>query len=170
MVYSVVIPMVFANIRESRIRGVFQALNLGEIVRIDMVPKKASVAVTHGKKMNTVFVHFNRITPEVFEALKGEKAFVKVVYDEPWYWKVYRSDRPMPQRRAAPTLQIPVTVSEDVPRTPSPTTVTSPPPAPERLTRQESEIVSSAQGEVIQTQVAFEAALDAATAATAERF
>ena len=150
MVYSVVIPMVFANIRESRIRGVFEALNLGEIIRIDMVPKKASMAVTHGKKMNTVFVHFKRISPEVFEALKGEKSFVKVVYDEPWFWKIYRSDRPMPQRRAAPTLEIPVSNSGNLPEAPStpPTSSTplSPPGAPSRLSRKASKIESEEFG------------------------
>ena len=81
---SMCIPRVFPNIDEKRIRQVFNELNLGSIFRIDIVRKEA--------KFNRVFIHFNnwnnnsnankaRIT-----LLNGKE--IKIIYDEPWFWKI----------------------------------------------------------------------------------
>ena len=50
------IPRVYANISESRIRKIFDDLDMGTLDRIDMVSKTSD----KGEKFNRVFVHFRR--------------------------------------------------------------------------------------------------------------
>ena len=50
------IPRVYPNISESRIRRIFDDLNLGALERIDIVNKNSD----KGEKFNRVFVHFRR--------------------------------------------------------------------------------------------------------------
>ena len=99
---SLCIPWVFPNITDRRIAYVFKQLHLGEIERIDMVQRD-----NHQR----VFIHFKewsitRDANAVREKLvKGEE--VKLVYDEPWFWKVSasrvnkvnprRADKPKPR-------------------------------------------------------------------------
>ena len=82
------IPRVFSNICENRIRNVFNALKLGHIGRIDMVSKISPT----GEKFNRVFIHFERWfeTDNANNAHKllSEGKDIKVIYDEPWFWKV----------------------------------------------------------------------------------
>lgn len=92
------IPRVFANISEKRIRGVFNALNMGEIERVDMINKTTE----KGEKFNRVFIHFRRWynTENAIAAQKrlAEGKEIKVVYDDPWFWKVsvFRSEPSKP--------------------------------------------------------------------------
>ena len=100
------------NIRQERIFAVFRQLNLGWIGKIDMVPKKNVEKNPDGtentKEFVRVFIHFtkwftnNRQTQQVLERLDSE-GFVKIVYDEPWFWKVTkyvpREHKPVPQSR-----------------------------------------------------------------------
>jgi hypothetical protein len=89
------IPRVFSNIGEKRIRSVFYALKLGHIGRIDIVSKTSE----RGERFNRVFIHFERWfdTENAFSALKllNEGKDIKVIYDEPWFWKVsaYKPNR-----------------------------------------------------------------------------
>ena len=150
MVYSTCIARVFFNIRESRIRGVFRSLNCGEIERVDMIKKVGR----DKKNFWCVFIHWKNLSQEVRTALdKGEA--VTIVYDEPWYWKMTKSNSPMPVRRAPPKMTI---GGGSVPNTPpsSPTSgwvdagdamktplrSTNPtpttPPSPPKLNRQRS--------------------------------
>jgi hypothetical protein len=82
------IPRVFSNIGEKRIRSVFYALKLGHIGRIDIVSKISE----RGEKFNRVFIHFERWfdTTNALSALKllSEGNDIKVIYDDPWFWKV----------------------------------------------------------------------------------
>ena len=82
------IPRVFSNINEKRIRNVFYALKLGDIGRIDMVSKVSPT----GEKFNRVFIHFERWfeTDNANSARKllSEGKDIKIIYDEPWFWKV----------------------------------------------------------------------------------
>jgi len=81
---SLCIPRVFQNIDEKRIRHVFNELNLGNIYRIDIVRKE--------DKFNRVFIHFNywNKNPNSDKAritlLNGKE--IKIIYDEPWFWKI----------------------------------------------------------------------------------
>ena len=87
---KLVIPRVFPNISERRIRGVFKALNICTIANIELV----SFNTKEGKKFNKVFINIDEwnetgceITEKTKEKLrKGEE--IKVVYEDPWFWKV----------------------------------------------------------------------------------
>ena len=82
------IPRVYPNISEGRIRHIFDELNLGKIDHIDLVKKENE----EGKKYNMVFVHFRfwKDNDQANEArgrlLEGKQ--IKVIYDEPWFWKI----------------------------------------------------------------------------------
>jgi hypothetical protein len=82
------IPRVYANIKESVIRKIFEDLNIGTLDRIDIISKY------NGKRdnFNRVFVHFkswnnseNAITAKE-RLLSGKE--IKIIYDDPWFWKV----------------------------------------------------------------------------------
>jgi hypothetical protein len=97
------IPRVFSNIGEKRIRSVFYALKLGHIGRIDVVSKTSE----RGERFNRVFIHFERWfdTENAQSALKllNEGKDIKVIYDEPWFWKVSTYK---PTRRAVTTHHV----------------------------------------------------------------
>jgi hypothetical protein len=90
------IPGVFANIKEERIRRIFADLDLGEVERIDIVVPKRPVEASEkekGKenKFNRVFIHLiwkqtDEATAARERLLQGKE--VKIIYDEPWFWKV----------------------------------------------------------------------------------
>jgi hypothetical protein len=86
------IPGVFANIKEERIRRVFGDLDLGEVIKVDIiVPKKPIDTDAKENKFNRVFVHINwndsQQSISCRERLSQGKD-VKVIYDEPWFWRV----------------------------------------------------------------------------------
>ena len=93
---SLCIPRVFSNITEVRIRKVINDLNMGDIERIDMVSKTTE----KGEKYNRVFIHFRKWANDGNAAIARERLVngkeIKIVYDEPWFWKVsaYRKDTP----------------------------------------------------------------------------
>ena len=101
---SLCIPRVFMNINEARIRRVFGELELGDIKRLDVIPIKSD----KGPKFNRIFVHFERWnTSEAATAvrdrlLSGKE--IKIIYDEPWFWKV-SAYRPLPPNRATNARQ-----------------------------------------------------------------
>ena len=89
------IPGVFANIGEDRIRRAFADLDIGEVIRVDIVAPKidatASAAPSNNKKFNRVFIHINwndtRQAAAAQEKLSQGKE-IKIIYDQPWFWKV----------------------------------------------------------------------------------
>jgi hypothetical protein len=89
------IPRVFSNIGEKRIRSVFYALKLGHIGHIDIVSK----ITERGEKFNRVFIHFERW----FDTVNAHSAInilregkdIKVIYDDPWFWKVSAYRKPV---------------------------------------------------------------------------
>ena len=86
------IPGVFANIKEDRIRRIFADLDLGEVERVDIVvPKRPVEASEKENKFNRVFIHLiwkqtDEATAARERVLQGKE--VKIIYDEPWFWKV----------------------------------------------------------------------------------
>ena len=108
---SLCIPRVFANITDERVWGVFNELNIGEIDRIDMVHKEGA---NNNVSYQRVFVHFKMwySTPEAADVrkrlVKGDT--IKIVYDDPWYWKLSPSKAPRPaeapKRRVGPAVKI----------------------------------------------------------------
>ena len=93
---SICIPRVFPNIDWKRVKNVFEELGMGEVERVDMINKVND----KGEKFKRVFVHFKKwnddpTTRQVkSKLLSGDS--VKVVYDDPWFWKVFLSHVPKP--------------------------------------------------------------------------
>lgn len=85
---SLCIPRVFTNWTESRIRGIFDELNMGDIQRIDVLCKTTE----KGEKFNRVFIHFKRWFSNPNADMARERLLngkeIKIMYDEPWFWKV----------------------------------------------------------------------------------
>lgn len=99
------IPRVYPNISESRIRRIFDDLDMGVLERVDIVSKHSD----KGEKFNRVFIHFRmwndsenaRVARE--RLLNGKE--IKIIYDDPWFWKIsaYREAErrhPAPQSAA----------------------------------------------------------------------
>jgi hypothetical protein len=104
------IPRVFANIKEERIRKIFDELLLGSIDKIDFTP-----ADKEGK-FNRVFIHFRtwavNQNASRARARLDEGKEIKIVYDDPWFWKVsayrkYVKQAPQPafNNPKRPTIQ-----------------------------------------------------------------
>ena len=78
------IPRVSKQISETQIRNTFDELKIGKIFRIE---------IRHGLgKHNMVLIHYrywfdNGNASIVRERLSNDMD-IKVVYDDPWYWKV----------------------------------------------------------------------------------
>ena len=106
---AIVIPRVFKNITQQRILTIFGKLDLGDVVRIDMVPRTNDL----GEDYWRVFIHLSWAETENGTAVRtkllntdGDNR-VKIVYDDPWFWKLHaycpaparentRSSRPAP--------------------------------------------------------------------------
>lgn len=118
-IFSICIPRVFKNIGEKRILAIFKNLRFGSIERIDMVPKSNE----KGDEFWRVFIHFNKwydnenATHVRTKLEQGNR--VKIVYDEPWYWLISKSNAPMPsapgkrRERPAPFIDFGHTKTDD---------------------------------------------------------
>ncbi len=102
---SICIPRVFDNIEKKTIWEIFTHLFGREAIdRIDVVYKEAP----NGEKFKRVFVHF-RAWPKTYECQAMRKRLldnqeVKIVYDEPWFWKCTASRVEKPQTRDRPRV------------------------------------------------------------------
>jgi len=100
---SICIPRTFTTIRgEQTKRAVFNTfrdLRIGHIERIDTVHKTDQ----RGERFCTVYVHLNwNVTSKLArdtrqKLLEGQD--VKIVYDEPWFWKCTMSTMEKPESR-----------------------------------------------------------------------
>jgi hypothetical protein len=85
---SICIPRVFPNIKEPRIRKIFEDLNMAEIACIDIIEKTTE----KGEKFNRVFIHFNQWYSNREAVIARERLTegkeVRIIYDDPWFWKV----------------------------------------------------------------------------------
>ncbi len=106
---SICIPRVFKSTTRKDIFGIIERLDLGAVDRIDMVAKTN----VRGECYNKVFIHFkvwNKKNPTAQatrdKLLKGEE--VKIVYNEPWFWKCTESrvDKPTFRDYSAPPPRI----------------------------------------------------------------
>jgi hypothetical protein len=100
------IPRVYPNINESRIRKIFDDLNMGSLDHIDIVSKHSG----KGENFNRVYIHFRRWNESENACIAREKLLngkeIKIIYDDPWFWKIsaYRETERKPsapiQRKA----------------------------------------------------------------------
>ena len=96
---SICIPRVFAEITRRQIKDAFiKVLNDDCIERIDMIRKNRN-----NDNYQRVFIHFKYWPDnERSEMLKDRLLSgqdIKVVYNEPWFWKCSASRVPKPERR-----------------------------------------------------------------------
>ena len=97
---SICIPRVFSNITEARVQAIFRNLDFGEVEKVDMI----QLSNARGENFQRVFVHFkswseNEQAVQARQMLLGEQE-VKVVYDDPWFWKLSASRSVRPEERA----------------------------------------------------------------------
>ena len=105
---SLCIPRVFNNIGWRRIKQTFIDRRWGFVERVDVIPMGS---------YKRAFVHFapgrwnegDRDAAAALDALRAGDE-VKIVYDEPWYWKIgiSRAEKPdeAPKPKPRPTVQI----------------------------------------------------------------
>ena len=96
---SICIPRVFPNITQARVEAIFRNLGFGEVEKVDMVKKTNA----KGEKYQRVFVHFKQWnddeqTCQARQMLLNDQE-VKVVYDDPWFWKLSASKSERPENR-----------------------------------------------------------------------
>jgi hypothetical protein len=85
---SICIPRAFENISEARVRNVFEKLGIFTIDRVDVVLRKNE----KGDSYKRFFVHIKDWV-QTSEAQKAKERLLagkelKIVYDDPWFWKV----------------------------------------------------------------------------------
>lgn len=102
---SLCIPRVFSNIDERRIYRIFDDLKLGDIDRINIVRTNNS----KGDKCNRVFIHFTRWYNSRNADTARERLLngndIKVIYDDPWFWKVAAYREAPPSHRIVERVQ-----------------------------------------------------------------
>jgi hypothetical protein len=91
---SMCIPRTFVNITRSHVYKTINDLNLGVIDHIDMVRRKNE----KGEDFQRVFIHFskwhsNSVADRARTLLLSGKE-VKVIYDDPWFWKISANRSP----------------------------------------------------------------------------
>jgi hypothetical protein len=97
---SLCIPRMFPNITKERILQVFGDLDICDIDHIDMIPKTSP----NGEKFQRVFIHMSqwKNNQQAVRArarvLEGKE--IKIIYDDPWFWKV-SANRSSPNQNAA---------------------------------------------------------------------
>ncbi len=85
---SLCIPRVNNSIDISQIRRVFEKIRLGKIDRIDVIERRNA----SGEIYKRAFIHFKKWNPSEDaqntrnRLLSGKD--IKIVYDNPWFWKV----------------------------------------------------------------------------------
>ena len=99
---SICIPRVFNNITEARIRQVFDDVKLGSIRKVDIIERKNE----KGESFKRVFVHFNEWAWNENAQAARRKLIsgkeIKIVYDNPWFWKLSASKWVEDPKKAAP--------------------------------------------------------------------
>jgi len=98
---SICIPRAFENISEARVRSVFEKLDIFTIDRVDVVLRKNEKGDTYKR----FFVHI-KDWAQTSDAQKAKERLIagkelKIVYDEPWFWKVGLNTwtpKPQPQQ------------------------------------------------------------------------
>jgi hypothetical protein len=85
---SLCIPRVTTEINEEMVKTIFNKLELGIISKIQIIRTK-----NKKDKVSIVYIHFKSWNKEGNGKIARERLLdnkdIKVIYDCPWYWKVY---------------------------------------------------------------------------------
>jgi hypothetical protein len=92
---SIYIPHVFSNITKERIVEIFSKQSIGEVDRIDFVPKKGK----DGREYHMAFIHMkswydNECVRNLQARILDKNTEARIVYDDPWYWNLYENVNP----------------------------------------------------------------------------
>ena len=97
---SICVPRIYMNITKERVYDVFADLfGHQAIERVDMIERTNK----EGESYKRAFVHFKswprtqQSTEVRLKLLNGEE--VKIVYDQPWYWRISASRLPRPEEQ-----------------------------------------------------------------------
>ena len=124
---SICIPRTLHNVTWRQVKDAFeQVIGKGTVERVDIVPSKNNESTPFCR----IFVHFRYwpVTPDIMaireRLVNGE--VIKVVYDNPWFWKCSASRIPRPERNQpkmaafiecngeiAPSLRPPTTPAQE---------------------------------------------------------
>ena len=115
---SICIPRTLNNVTRQQVKEVFETvIGRGTIDRVDIVVSRQN----DSQPFCRIFVHFRYWpnTPEIMAIRKRliDGDTVKVVYDNPWFWKcsASRVDKPVNNRpRMAPYIEVDSDVNPDV--------------------------------------------------------
>lgn len=105
--YSVFIPRVFSNIKDTRIVEIFHQKGIGKVGSVDLVSRKNQKGDST-QYYNMAFVHFETFynTP-VSESFRQDVAnpdtSAKLVYEDPWFWLVLPFEQK--DRTASPVME-----------------------------------------------------------------
>jgi len=136
---SLFIYSVFADISKDFIKEVFEDSGFGEIERIDMGKTRVN---QHLDEFRSVYIHF-KYWNETHDMNKCREIinrgeYVKVFYESPWFWKVFKSTLPKPdftqkgvKKTAWKTTPRAVKTNRRLPRKTAQKTATAPATAPE---------------------------------------
>ena len=101
---SLCIPFVYTNITKQRVQEVLEAVGFGDIERIDMVKRSGKDGKPDSQR---VFIHFKQwndtdTARQARQLLLDEKD-IRIVYDDPWFWKIWasKSKKPTGDRKAS---------------------------------------------------------------------
>ena len=108
---SICIPRIFSNIDEARIRSVFAQIELGVVHHVDIIERKNE----KGETFKRAYVHFSKwLWNENAQTARRkliEGKEIKIVYDNPWFWKVSanrateRRENPVITQRVKPHVE-----------------------------------------------------------------
>ena len=101
---SICIPRAFPNITKSRVEGVFNALDVGKVGRVDEIETTAR----DGAPIKRFYVHFEYWNEDgdgaaLRQNLEDGKQ-VTIVYDDPWFWKVVKNNGKKHVKRPTPKI------------------------------------------------------------------
>ena len=118
---SICIPRTLHNVTWRQVKDTFEQLfGRGTVERVDIVTNKRE----EGSPFCRIFVHMRYWPvnlPEVADIRKRltDGEIIKVVYDNPWFWKCSASRTPKPERniRTAPYIELSSAAPTDPPPT-----------------------------------------------------
>lgn len=81
---SMCIPRMESKYNINFITTIFKNLNIGDITNIVEIPNK------NNNNFKKVIIHVNTDN-EIINKRFSEGKDIKIIYDNPWYWKIYET-------------------------------------------------------------------------------
>jgi len=101
---SLYIPVVFCHVQTSTIEETFAKLDVGKVTKVDRIPVMVDETDSEGNpkqrhKHDQAFVHLQWNTNSIaamnlYDAVAVDGASAKLVYNDPYYWALYKNKNP----------------------------------------------------------------------------